>query len=119
MRARTTALTLTCALCLCTTACSYLQTKAVGDEYVQGAQAAIVDVLAEAGLSTRTGPDCTVSADATSLDCVATTTTGADVAARAAGGDSNDLEAAELTVTVAGERLFTGTVAAVLTQANE
>lgn len=119
MSGRVAGLVVTCVMATGLAGCSYLRTKAIGDEYVQGARTAIVDVLADAAVSTRTGPDCTVSADATSLDCVATTTTGAAVAAHAAGGDSNDLEAAELTVTVDGDHLFTGTVAAVLAGANE
>lgn len=119
MGARTATLAATGVLLLGLAGCSYLQTKAVSDEYVQGARTAIIDVLADAAIATRTGPDCTVSADATSLDCVATTTKGAGVTARAAGGDANDLEAAELTVAVDGDQLFAGTVAAVLAQANE
>lgn len=100
-------------------ACGYLQTKAVGDEYVQGARTAIVDVLAAAGLTTRTGPDCVVSEDATSLSCTAQTTTGARVDAHATGGETDDLDAARLTVDVDGDTVYEGSVGGVLARANE
>lgn len=100
-------------------ACSYLQTKDVGDEYVQGTRAAVVVVLEGAGLATRTGPECVVDDGATVLDCTAQTTTGARVEAHAAGGDSDNLDAAELTVRVDDRAVYTGTVAAVLARENE
>lgn len=100
-------------------ACGYLRSKDVGDEYVQAARVAIVEVLAGAGYSTRTGPDCSVSEDATSMNCTATTTTSASVEAHAEGGDTNDLEAAQLTVDVGGDNVYTGSIAAVLTSENE
>lgn len=99
--------------------CSYLQTRDVGDEYVQGARVAIVEVLAGAGQQTRTGPDCVVDDGATALDCTGTTTTGSSVEAHASGGSSNDLDAAELTVTVDGSRIYEGSIAAVLARENE
>lgn len=100
-------------------ACSYMQTKDVGDEYVQGTRAAVVVVLGDAGLATRAGPDCVVNDGATELDCTAQTTTGARVEAHASGGDSDNLDSADLTISVDGSVLYTGSVAAVLARENE
>lgn len=100
-------------------ACSYLQSRAVGDEYVQGARTAVVDVLGDAGYTTRTGPDCVVSGDATSLACTALTTSGARVDAHTSGGDTDNLDAVQLIVDVDGDTVFEGSVADVLARANE
>lgn len=88
------------------------------DGYVQGTRTAMQDVLGDTGVQLETGPQCGTSAAGAVLVCSGRTTDGRQAEARARGGDEDDLQAAELVVTLDGRTVYEGTVQAVLAKAD-